>query len=111
MDPKHMCRDLLGEGCCEKRIQRERLGQPPNLGKVENDRTSSGIDPEIVDAHVGLGEHQRFAGDADVGDGWAPQADNCGSLAGRLGTSAQGSRLDAGQANRPCLSNALEHRG
>jgi len=59
-----------GEGfSSEERIEIEGLGQPPNLAKVEDDRSSSSIDAEVTGVHVGLGEDQRLMGNADVGDG------------------------------------------
>jgi len=67
--------NFLGEGCgSEERVEIEGLGQPPNLGAVEDDRSSSGIDAEVAGVHIGLAEDQRFMGNADVGDGWGPLA-------------------------------------
>ena len=76
-----MCSDFPGEARgSEERIHIEGLRQPPNIAEVENDRSSSGIDAKVTGVHVGLGKDQRLMGNADVGDGWGPLAENRNSL-------------------------------
>jgi hypothetical protein len=79
-----MCSNFPGEARgSQERIEIEGLGQPPNLARVEDDRSSSSIDAEVTGVHVGLGEDQRLMGNADVGDGWEPLAELRNSLARR----------------------------
>ena len=52
-----MFRNDTGETCgVQKRKEFKRLGQPSNLFKVEDDRSSSGINSKVAAVHVGLGE-------------------------------------------------------
>ena len=70
-----MYSNFPGEGLgSEERVEIEGLGQPPNLARVEDDRSPSGIDAEVAGVHVGLGEDQRLMGNADIDNGWVPLA-------------------------------------
>ena len=58
-----------GKTCgVEERKESKRLGQPPNLSGIEDDRSSSGIDAKVAAVHVGLGEDQRLIDNVDVWD-------------------------------------------